>query len=86
MKQRSLAPPPDPSYHAAKFVQPKYSQFTAMIQPADLPRVSGVLTPNRPLADLEQLGELVRKKVFQTSNIELQWEVIRVGEHEVEQT
>ena len=37
-------------------------------------------------ADLEQLGELVRKKVFQNSNIELQWEVIRVGEHETEQT
>ncbi|MCP3972709.1 MAG: UDP-N-acetylmuramate dehydrogenase [Rhodobacteraceae bacterium] len=31
-------------------------------------------------ADLEALGELVRKKVFQNSGIELQWEVIRVGE------
>lgn len=31
-------------------------------------------------ADLEQLGEHVRKKVFQTQGIELHWEVIRVGE------
>ncbi len=30
--------------------------------------------------DLEMLGEEVRKKVFQNSGIELQWEVIRVGE------
>jgi len=33
-------------------------------------------------ADLEQLGERVRKKVFQTSGIQLEWEVIRVGEPE----
>lgn len=33
-------------------------------------------------ADLEALGEEVRKKVFQTSGIELQWEVLRVGKHE----
>ncbi|MEL7115157.1 MAG: UDP-N-acetylenolpyruvoylglucosamine reductase, partial [Pseudomonadota bacterium] len=31
-------------------------------------------------ADLEQLGELVRKRVFQSAGIELKWEVIRVGE------
>jgi UDP-N-acetylmuramate dehydrogenase len=31
-------------------------------------------------ADLENLGELVRKKVFQHSGIELQWEIRRVGE------
>lgn len=31
-------------------------------------------------ADLEGLGELVRNKVFQNSGIELQWEVIRIGE------
>ncbi len=31
-------------------------------------------------ADLEGLGELVRKKVFQTQSIELHWEVMRVGE------
>ncbi len=31
-------------------------------------------------ADLEGLGELVRKKVFQTSGIELQWEIMRVGD------
>jgi UDP-N-acetylmuramate dehydrogenase len=30
-------------------------------------------------ADLEDLGELVRKKVFEHSGIELQWEVLRVG-------
>ena len=30
-------------------------------------------------ADLEGLGEDVRKKVFQTSGIELQWEVLRIG-------
>ncbi|OJI92582.1 UDP-N-acetylmuramate dehydrogenase [Planktotalea frisia] len=31
-------------------------------------------------ADLEGLGEMVRKKVFQTQAIELHWEVLRVGE------
>ncbi|MEM7073440.1 MAG: UDP-N-acetylmuramate dehydrogenase [Pseudomonadota bacterium] len=31
-------------------------------------------------ADLENLGEDVRKKVFQNSGITLQWEVMRVGE------
>jgi UDP-N-acetylmuramate dehydrogenase len=31
-------------------------------------------------ADLEGLGEEVRKKVFQTSGIELKWEIMRVGE------
>lgn len=31
-------------------------------------------------ADLEGLGEEVRKKVFQNSGIELQWEIMRVGE------
>lgn len=31
-------------------------------------------------ADLEDLGELVRKKVFQTQGIWLDWEVVRVGE------
>lgn len=30
-------------------------------------------------AELEDLGELVRKKVFQNSGIELQWEVVRLG-------
>jgi UDP-N-acetylmuramate dehydrogenase len=30
--------------------------------------------------DLETLGELVRKRVLQTSGIELQWEIKRVGE------
>ena len=31
-------------------------------------------------ADLEGLGEMVRKKVFQTQSIELHWEVLRIGE------
>lgn len=31
-------------------------------------------------ADLEELGELVRKKVFQHSGITLEWEIMRVGE------
>jgi len=30
--------------------------------------------------DLEMLGEMVRKKVFQFSGIQLEWEIIRVGE------
>lgn len=30
-------------------------------------------------ADLEDLGEMVRKKVFEHSGIELHWEVLRVG-------
>ncbi|MFP5479092.1 MAG: UDP-N-acetylmuramate dehydrogenase [Alphaproteobacteria bacterium] len=32
-------------------------------------------------ADLENLGEDVRKKVFQSSGITLEWEIMRVGEH-----
>lgn len=31
-------------------------------------------------ADLEELGEDVRKKVFQTSGITLEWEIMRIGE------
>lgn len=31
-------------------------------------------------ADLEELGEAVRKKVFQSSKITLEWEIMRVGE------
>lgn len=31
-------------------------------------------------ADLEGLGELVRKRVFQNSGIELEWEIMRVGD------
>jgi UDP-N-acetylmuramate dehydrogenase len=30
--------------------------------------------------ELEELGETVRKKVFQNSGIDLQWEIIRVGD------
>ncbi|MDG1430602.1 MAG: UDP-N-acetylenolpyruvoylglucosamine reductase, partial [Paracoccaceae bacterium] len=36
--------------------------------------------------DLESLGEEVRKKVFQDSGIELQWEIMRVGEPAPEKT
>ena len=31
-------------------------------------------------SDLEALGEMVREKVFQTSGIQLEWEIMRVGE------
>jgi UDP-N-acetylmuramate dehydrogenase len=31
-------------------------------------------------ADLEALGEMVREKVFQSSGISLEWEIMRVGE------
>jgi UDP-N-acetylmuramate dehydrogenase len=31
-------------------------------------------------ADLEGLGEEVRKKVFETQGIQLEWEIMRVGE------
>lgn len=37
-------------------------------------------TGNATATDLETLGELVRKKVFQNSGIDLQWEILRVGE------
>lgn len=30
--------------------------------------------------DLEKLGEMVRKKVYETSGLTLQWEIMRVGE------
>lgn len=36
-------------------------------------------------ADLENLGELVRKRVFQHSGIELVWEIMRVGEPAAEE-
>lgn len=39
-----------------------------------------VNTGGATAADLEGLGEEVRKKVFQTSAIKLQWEILRVGE------
>ena len=32
-------------------------------------------------ADLEELGELVRKKVYASQGIELEWEIKRVGHH-----
>ena len=37
-------------------------------------------TGNATSADLEGLGELVRKKVAQNSGIALEWEIMRVGE------
>ncbi|MEY8882827.1 UDP-N-acetylmuramate dehydrogenase [Donghicola sp. XS_ASV15] len=39
-----------------------------------------VNTGNATASDLERLGELVRKSVFQSSGLELEWEVIRVGD------
>lgn len=36
-------------------------------------------------AELEELGESVRKKVFQNSGITLEWEIMRVGEPEPRQ-
>ena len=35
---------------------------------------------NARAADLEGLGELVRKKVYETSGITLEWEIMRIGE------
>jgi UDP-N-acetylmuramate dehydrogenase len=37
-------------------------------------------TENATAADLEGLGEEVRKKVYENSGITLQWEIMRVGE------
>ena len=37
-------------------------------------------TGDATAADLENLGEEVRKRVFQNSGIELHWEIMRVGE------
>ena len=37
-------------------------------------------TGNASAADLEALGEMVRKKVFQNSRISLEWEIMRIGE------
>jgi UDP-N-acetylmuramate dehydrogenase len=37
-------------------------------------------TGDATAADLEGLGELVRKRVFKHSQIELVWEIMRVGE------
>ena len=39
-----------------------------------------VNTGGATAADLEALGELVRKKVFAQTGIQLEWEVLRVGE------
>jgi len=45
-----------------------------------------VNTGGATAADLEGLGEEVRKRVFQNSQIELVWEIMRVGEPAQEQT
>jgi len=42
-------------------------------------------TGDATAADLENLGELVRKRVFQNSGIALEWEIRRVGEPAPEQ-
>ncbi len=39
-----------------------------------------VNTGGATAADLEALGELVRKRVFETSGVTLEWEIMRVGE------
>jgi UDP-N-acetylmuramate dehydrogenase len=39
-----------------------------------------VNTGGAKAADLEALGELVRKKVLESSGIRLEWEIMRVGE------
>ena len=36
---------------------------------------------NATATDLEDLGELVRKKVYDSQGIALQWEIMRVGDH-----
>jgi UDP-N-acetylmuramate dehydrogenase len=38
-----------------------------------------VNTGGAKAADLENLGEFVRKKVFDSSGIGLEWEIMRVG-------
>jgi len=38
-------------------------------------------TGDATAADLENLGEEVRKKVYADSGIQLEWEIMRVGEH-----
>lgn len=38
-----------------------------------------VNTGGASAADLENLGEAVRKKVFESSGIELEWEIMRIG-------
>jgi UDP-N-acetylmuramate dehydrogenase len=39
-----------------------------------------VNTGDASAADLEELGEEVRKRVFQNSGLTLEWEIKRVGE------
>jgi len=39
-----------------------------------------VNTGGATAADLEALGELVRKRVFETSGVTLEWEIMRIGE------
>jgi UDP-N-acetylmuramate dehydrogenase len=53
--------------HGGAQMSPKHSNFM-------------VNTGDATAHDLETLGEEVRKKVFQDSGIELQWEIMRVGE------
>ncbi|GAA6190439.1 UDP-N-acetylmuramate dehydrogenase [Phaeobacter sp. NW0010-22] len=40
-------------------------------------------TGDATAADLEQLGEEVRKKVYDSSGIKLQWEIMRVGDPQI---
>ena len=58
----------------------------AMIGGAQMsPKHSNFLvnTGDATAADLENLGEEVRKKVFQNCGIELEWEIMRVGDKSV---
>lgn len=59
--------------HGGAQMSPKHSNFL-------------VNTGDATAHDLETLGEEVRKKVFQDSGIELQWEIMRVGEPAPEKT
>ena len=41
-------------------------------------------TGNATAAELEDLGEEVRKRVFQQRGITLEWEIMRIGERRAE--
>lgn len=53
--------------HGGAQMSPKHSNFL-------------INTGGASSADLEELGELVRKRVFETQGIALVWEIMRVGE------
>lgn len=53
--------------HGGAVMNPKHANFLTN-------------TGSATAADLEELGEIVREKVFQNSSISLEWEIMRVGE------